>query len=90
MKLLTQAARISSSSAYYWKCFWQLGGARQPGVERRAGSPQVLEEQPPLSFAIPACLTGPDGITSLPKNNQTEPISRRNTTQRHRGRKQEM
>uniref|UniRef100_A0A8B9C9M7 Transmembrane protein 154 n=2 Tax=Anser TaxID=8842 RepID=A0A8B9C9M7_9AVES len=49
------------------------------------GAGAVLEEQPPLSFAIPACLTGPDGITSLPKNNQTEPISRRNTTQRHRG-----
>lgn len=49
------------------------------------GAGAVLEEQPPLSFAIPACLTGPDGITSLPKNNQTEPISQRNTTQRHRG-----
>lgn len=56
----------------------------QRGREAHTQVPQ-LEEQPPLAFAIPACLTGPDGITSLPKNNQTEPISLRSTTRRHRG-----
>lgn len=57
---------------------------KQRGWEAHTQVPQ-LEEQPLLAFAIPACLTGPDGITSLPKNNQTEPISLRSTTQRHRG-----
>ncbi|XP_015716826.1 transmembrane protein 154 [Coturnix japonica] len=56
----------------------------QRGRETYIQVPQ-LEEQPPLAFAILACLTGPDGITSLPKNNQTEPISQRSTTRRHRG-----
>ncbi|XP_021252183.1 transmembrane protein 154 isoform X2 [Numida meleagris] len=66
---------------------WMVSEPSQQAGTERAGSPQVsqLEEQPPFAFAIPACLTGPDGITSLPKNNQTEPISQRSTTRRHRG-----
>lgn len=42
-----------------------------------------------LSFAIVARLTGPDGITSLPKTHQRESISCRNAAQMHPGRKQE-